>query len=153
MQFPEVYAQPTHRYTRRFAEEEAAEEEEREAAEVVAEVNEESEASSDFDLDLEQTPGSKRTDTHRGDVRQREINIAIVGRPNVGKSSFLNQIIGEERSIVTHHAGTTQNPVDHRMLFGGVVCTHVCVCVCVCVCLCLCLCMYVCVWVLICCVW
>jgi len=54
-------------------------------------------------------------------TKPHEINIAIVGRPNVGKSSFLNQLIGEERAIVTHRAGTTQNPVDHRMLFGGVV--------------------------------
>jgi len=45
--------------------------------------------------------------------------ISIVGRPNVGKSSFLNVLIGTERSIVTEEAGTTRDSLDTRYnMFG-----------------------------------
>ncbi|MDR1976842.1 MAG: ribosome biogenesis GTPase Der [Campylobacteraceae bacterium] len=47
------------------------------------------------------------------------INIAIIGRVNVGKSSLLNAILGEERSVVSSIAGTTIDPVDEMMIYEG----------------------------------
>src|SRR5688572_11848205 len=45
-------------------------------------------------------------------VQKRELRLAIVGRPNVGKSSLLNSLIGEERVIVSPVAGTTRDAID-----------------------------------------
>jgi GTP-binding protein len=45
--------------------------------------------------------------------------VAIVGRPNVGKSSLLNRIAGQERSVVDDAAGTTVDPVDELVQLGG----------------------------------
>ncbi len=45
--------------------------------------------------------------------------VAIIGRPNVGKSSLINKIIGEERSVVSDTPGTTRDPVDVEITRNG----------------------------------
>ena len=50
---------------------------------------------------------------------EREIRLAIIGRPNVGKSSLLNKLLGEERVIVSPIAGTTRDAVDTHLEFEG----------------------------------
>lgn len=47
------------------------------------------------------------------------LKIAVVGKPNAGKSSLVNKILGQERSIVTPIAGTTRDAVDTRFELGG----------------------------------
>lgn len=47
--------------------------------------------------------------------------VAIIGRPNVGKSSLLNKAAGEERVVVNELAGTTRDPIDEQIELGGTV--------------------------------
>ncbi len=46
--------------------------------------------------------------------------LAIMGRPNVGKSSLLNALLGDERALVSPNPGTTRDPVDTELLYDGV---------------------------------
>jgi GTP-binding protein len=61
---------------------------------------------------LPETAAAEETD--RGPRR-----VALVGRPNVGKSSLLNRLVGEERALVDPVAGTTRDPVDSLVQLGG----------------------------------
>ncbi len=50
---------------------------------------------------------------------EEEIKLAIIGRPNVGKSSILNRLLGEDRVIVSPIAGTTRDAIDTRLEVDG----------------------------------
>jgi GTP-binding protein len=47
------------------------------------------------------------------------IRVAVVGKPNVGKSSFVNRLIGEDRVVVSEIAGTTRDPIDTTFRYHG----------------------------------
>jgi GTP-binding protein len=53
------------------------------------------------------------------DEREESTRLALIGRPNVGKSSLVNRLLGEERVIVTDVAGTTRDSIDTRIEFEG----------------------------------
>jgi GTP-binding protein len=70
------------------------------------------------DSPQEHSEGAKLHRTH-GEFEQHETSIAIIGRPNVGKSTLLNALTGTSRAIVSPIAGTTRDAVDEVVEFEG----------------------------------
>jgi GTP-binding protein len=54
-----------------------------------------------------------------GDSDEDQIRLAVIGRPNVGKSSLVNAFLGQERVIVSEQAGTTRDSIDTRLEVDG----------------------------------
>jgi GTPase len=63
---------------------------------------------------LEASPRGESTEDD-----DEEIRLAVIGRPNVGKSSLVNKLLGEERVIVSDIAGTTRDAIDTRVEIEG----------------------------------
>lgn len=55
-----------------------------------------------------------------GNVLKNGIPVAIVGEPNVGKSTLLNALLNEEKAIVSHIAGTTRDAIEDEIILSGV---------------------------------
>ena len=58
---------------------------------------------------------------NKGRIIKDGINVAIVGKPNVGKSSILNRLIKEDKAIVTDIKGTTRDIVEGKLIVNGIV--------------------------------
>ena len=58
-------------------------------------------------------------DAPNADSAPGEIRVAVVGKPNVGKSSFVNRLLDQERVVVSEVAGTTRDPVDTPLQYHG----------------------------------
>lgn len=70
-----------------------------------------------------ETIASHEQASHRGELLKRGIRISLLGPPNAGKSSLLNQIVGREASIVSQEAGTTRDIVEVSLDIRGYLCT------------------------------
>jgi GTP-binding protein len=63
--------------------------------------------------------GVSSADSDNGEADDEVVRLAVIGRPNVGKSSLVNRFAGDERVIVSPVAGTTRDAIDLRVEFEG----------------------------------
>ncbi len=79
----------------------------------------------DEEEDFEDFLQSLEEEENEKEEENNEIKVAIIGRVNVGKSSLLNALLGEERAVVSEVAGTTIDPVDDYIVYQDKIITFV----------------------------
>ena len=70
--------------------------------------------------DLERELGSVFAEARQGNLLREGIHVVLIGQPNVGKSSLMNQLAGEEVAIVTPTAGTTRDVIKNIIQINGI---------------------------------
>jgi GTP-binding protein len=73
-------------------------------------------------LPLEPPPPEEEEEPHEVEEAERpsgDVRLAVVGRPNVGKSTFVNALLGEERFVVSEVPGTTRDAIDSLLVHRG----------------------------------
>ena len=71
-------------------------------------------------LEISEKLGEIIKNSSNGEKLKSGVNIAIVGSPNVGKSSLLNALLGKDRAIVSSIAGTTRDTISETILYKGI---------------------------------
>ena len=72
-------------------------------------------------IDIEKNINKLIENSKNGKIRKDGISSVIVGKPNAGKSSFLNLLIGEDKAIVTSTAGTTRDVLEESVKLGDMI--------------------------------
>ncbi len=70
--------------------------------------------------ELQQSVGKLAQSFHDGNALKSGVPVAIVGAPNVGKSTLLNQLVCDERAIVSKESGTTRDTIEDTTVIGGI---------------------------------
>ena len=77
-------------------------------------IEESEEESEEMEMSVEEEEESEEDEEEEKEEEEDVITVAVIGKPNAGKSSLINRILGEERLIVSDMAGTTRDAVDTR---------------------------------------
>ena len=70
-----------------------------------------------LDAIKEEVPGAPEFDEE--EEEEGEVRVAVIGRPNAGKSTLINRLIGEDRHLVHHEPGTTRDAIDSEVILNG----------------------------------